>query len=83
MSPDDRRFQVASLSNCGRISQLAPAASAEPRTLMMPCTWWSGSTSSAQSAAVHSHAVTSDAICAAMFPCVVTAPLGFPVVPLV
>ena len=49
----------------------------------MPCTWCNGSTRRIASSAVHSHAVINDVTCARRFACVVTTPLGFPVVPLV
>jgi hypothetical protein len=38
MSPEDSRSHAGSGSNCGRISQLAPAASAHPSTFTMPWT---------------------------------------------
>ena len=83
MSPDDRRSHTRSASKAGSISHVARTASAEPSPLMMPCTWCSGSTSSRWSEGFQPHASTSDAICAPMFWCVVTTPLGRPVVPLV
>src|SRR5216110_423861 len=54
-----------------------------PISFTMPCTWWSGRTRRMRSSALHSHAVTSDVTWARRLPCVVTTPLGLPVVPLV
>ena len=65
------------------ISHVARTARGAQSALMMPCTWCSGSTCSTRSDGVNRHASTSAETCAPMLACVVTTPLGFPVVPLV
>src|SRR5207302_2058854 len=66
-----------------RAHQPRPAPNAQLSTFTMPCTWWSGRTRRMRSSALHSQAVTSDVTWARRLPCVVTTPLGLPVVPLV
>lgn len=75
------RPQITFGSNFGCISTVAPLRKLAARPLMMPWTWWSGSTWIRWSEGLYSQALTRQLAWKVMFSCVVTQPLGFDVVP--